>query len=153
MDQSKRKLNISSQQMKAFHILLTIMIMTFIFIQSALPADLSEVESGVIVKVISGLLGTDPERTSFIVRKCAHFTEYLCLGVSLSWTVKDLAVRPGRVSFALSPWIIGTVYAVTDELHQAFVPGRSCELRDVVIDSVGVAAGVLILSIVKKGRK
>jgi VanZ family protein len=139
--------------MKAFHILLTIMIMAFIFIQSALPADLSEEESGMIVKAISGLLGTDPERTSFVVRKCAHFTEYLCLGVSLSWTVKDLAERPGRHPFALFPWIIGTVYAVTDELHQALVPGRSCELRDVVIDSVGVAAGVLILSIVKKARK
>ncbi len=153
MDQSSRKLNISSQQMKAFHILLTIMIMVFIFIQSALPADLSEVESGVIVKMISGLLGTDSERTSFVVRKCAHFTEYLCLGVSLSWTVRDLAVRPGKVPFALSSWIIGTVYAVTDELHQAFVPGRSCELRDVVIDSVGVAAGVLVLFILKKARK
>lgn len=153
MDQSLRKVKISSQQMKAFHILLTIMIMVFIFIQSALPADLSEVESGVIVKVISGLLGTNPERTSFAVRKCAHFTEYLCLGISLSWTVRDLAVLPYRVPFYLSSWIIGTVYAATDELHQAFVPGRSCELRDVVIDSVGVAAGVLILLIVNKVRK
>ena len=152
MDQTRLKLKVSSQQMKALHLLLTISIMVFIFIQSALPADLSKEESGVIVKVISGLFHTDMERTSFAVRKCAHFTEYLCLGISLLWTVRDLAMLPGRVPFVLSPWIIGTVYAVTDELHQAFIPGRSCEPRDVIIDSVGVAAGVLMAVLFDKIR-
>ena len=41
--------------------------------------------------------------------------------------------------------MIGVLYAVTDEVHQYFVPGRSCELRDALIDACGVAAGVAIV--------
>jgi VanZ family protein len=44
----------------------------------------------------------------------------------------------------IAPWLIGTAYAVTDEIHQYVVPGRSCEVRDVVIDSCGVLVGALI---------
>ena len=138
--------------------------MAFIFLQSALPADVSEEESGVIVRAIVRVLGTDTDRTSFVVRKCAHFMEYLCLGVSLVWTVRDFSAdhagrklrEAGPAFIALLPWIIGTLYAVTDELHQAFVPGRSCELRDVIIDSCGVGVGVLIFKMRKRqnaGRK
>ena len=52
---------------------------------------------------------------------------------------------PGMLIAGGAPaaWLIGTAYAVTDEFHQSFVPGRSCELRDVVIDSCGVLTGVL----------
>ena len=49
---------------------------------------------------------------------------------------------------ALAAWLIGTAYAVTDEFHQSFVPGRSCELRDVMIDSCGVLTGVLLATLV-----
>ena len=45
----------------------------------------------------------------------------------------------------LCAWAIGTAYAVTDEIHQLFVPGRSCELRDICIDAVGVLCGCLII--------
>jgi len=44
----------------------------------------------------------------------------------------------------------GVLYAVTDEIHQSFVPGRSCELRDVLIDSVGVLTGVTILWLLRR---
>lgn len=37
----------------------------------------------------------------------------------------------------------GILYAASDELHQYFVPGRACQLRDVVIDGLGVLIGVL----------
>ena len=35
------------------------------------------------------------------------------------------------------------LYAVTDEVHQYFVPGRSCELRDVLVDTSGALTGIL----------
>ena len=47
------------------------------------------------------------------------------------------------------PWVIGTIYAVSDEVHQLFVEGRSCEVRDMLLDSAGVAAGVLLMNWLK----
>ncbi len=123
------------------HLLITILIMLFIFWQSAMPAAVSELESGFIVSRLAEWLQMDMNLVSFVVRKSAHFTEFLILGVILFLTVRDLRKR---ASFWI-PWTIGAAYAVSDELHQHFVPGRSCELRDVLIDACGVAAGVAIV--------
>ena len=134
-----------------FHLFLTILLMLFIFCQSALPAELSQQESGVVVRFLAGITGLEESLVSFVVRKGAHFLEYLVLGISLFWTVRDLRMRPGRVPGGsagrafLVPWAVGALYAVTDEVHQYFVPGRSCELRDVLIDACGVAAGIAIV--------
>ena len=143
------------------HALVTVIIMIFIFVQSALPSDLSQQESGVIVSFLSNFLWTDSELLSFVVRKCAHFAEYTLLGWSLALTVADYLERlrgaqpggsnrakPGDLRGAqlMAPWLIGTAYAVTDEIHQYFVPGRRCEVRDVVIDSCGVLVGALIVA-------
>ena len=135
----------------ALHLLLTFLIMLFIFCQSALPAELSQQESDVVVRFLAGVTGLEEGLVSFIVRKGAHFLEYLVLGISLFWTVQDLLTRHGRMPDGsagrafLVPWAVGALYAVTDEVHQYFVPGRSCELRDVLIDACGVAAGVAIV--------
>ena len=149
--------------------------MAFIFVQSALPADLSSEESGVIVdwimRVMEDILPFGRETVVFVVRKGAHFTEYLILGAVLVPAVKewraasrlplsgssatsselpDAGAGAPEAAFGLFPtsgapvsWLIGTAYAMTDEFHQAFVPGRSCEFRDMVIDSCGVLTGVL----------
>ena len=39
-------------------------------------------------------------------------------------------------------WVIATVYGVTDEWHQSFVPGRMADVRDVIADSAGAALGL-----------
>ena len=133
------------------HLLLTILIMLFIFCQSALPAELSQQESGVVVRFLTGVTGLEEGLVSFVVRKGAHFLEYLVLGISLFWTVQDLRMRRGRAPdgpagrAVLAPWAVGALYAVTDEVHQYFVPGRSCEVRDMIIDACGMAAGVAIV--------
>lgn len=135
-------------------LIITVLIMIFIFLQSALPADLSKEESNLIVQALIEFLQIDAELLSFVVRKCAHFTEYLLLGVSLYATVREY--DPVRLEHseqlrrtALISWGIGALYAFTDEVHQAFVPGRSCEIRDMLIDSCGVAAGVLIMAAIR----
>ena len=122
------------------HLLITILIMLFIFWQSAMPAAVSELESDSIVSRLAEWLQMDVNLVSFVVRKSAHFTEFLILGVSLFLTVLDLRKWP---SFWI-PWAIGAAYAVSDEVHQHFVPGRSCEVRDMVIDACGVLVGVAI---------
>ena len=149
----------------ALHIILTIAVMGFIFIQSAMPADISSEESGWLTDIIIRLTGFDPEPVTFVVRKGAHFISYFTLGLCLCFSVKDVMLlragkagtSPEAVSFraqAVIAWVIGTAYAASDELHQKFVPGRSGELRDVAIDSCGVAAAILIVYILKrKGRR
>ncbi len=130
------------------HLLITILIMLFIFWQSAMPADASTLESGFIVLRLAEWLQADEALVSFVVRKGAHFTEFLILGVSLFLTVRDLRKR---ASFWI-PWAIGAAYAVSDEIHQYFVPGRSCEARDMIIDICGVLVGVAICWIAHKRR-
>ena len=151
------------------HAIVTVIIMIFIFVQSALPADLSQQESGMLVSFLCKFLRIDPEMLSFAVRKCAHFAEYTLLGWSIALTTADYlerrreegrgvpsGARQGVSNEAqlaaatkaglIAPWLIGTAYAVTDEIHQSFVPGRSCEIRDIVIDSCGVLVGALIVA-------
>ena len=57
------------------HLAATAAIMVLIFVHSAMPADMSSAESGILVGLLFRLFEGDPERTSFFVRKCAHFTE------------------------------------------------------------------------------
>lgn len=146
-----------NRKKRLFPLVITILIMAFIFLQSALPADLSKEESNLIVQALIEFLHVDPKILSFAVRKCAHFTEYLLFGLSLFATVREYdPVRLERNEqwqrTALLSWGIGALYALTDEVHQAFVPGRSCEIRDMLIDSCGVAAGVLIMAALRSRR-
>ena len=146
-----------NRKKRLFPLVITILIMAFIFLQSALPADLSKEESNLIVQALIEFLHVDAKILSFAVRKCAHFTEYLLLGLSLFATVREydpvwLERNEQWQRTALLSWGIGALYALTDEVHQAFVPGRSCEIRDMLIDSCGVAAGVLIMAALRSRR-
>ncbi len=79
-------------------------------------------------------LGTGLGGWDLVLRKLAHAGEFAVLGALLA-RATDRAV----VAFAL-----GALYAVSDELHQVFVPGRLGSPLDVAIDTVGVAVGVLL---------
>lgn len=136
----------------SLHIIFTVAIMVFIFIQSALPGDLSGVQSNMIVSMLHKLTGIDFDVLSLIVRKTAHFTEYMILGIGLAVNAFDWSrikkVKWSALSLWLIAWAIGTIYAVTDEIHQYFVPERACAVTDMLIDSAGVAVGVIITRIV-----
>ena len=144
------------------HIAITLAVMLFVFIQSALPGDMSGAESNIIVQFIAGIAGWNEEVLSVIVRKAAHFTEFLILGICLSINMSDLRARRiavGTISatdpakgYWLAAWLIGTAYAMTDEFHQLFVSGRACSAIDVCIDSAGVVCGVLLYCICKIRR-
>lgn len=133
--------------------------MVIIFIESAMPGDMSGAQSGFFVRIIVSITGADPDTAGFVIRKLAHFTEYAILGICIMINVLDwYKVRFSSIevnsSYSLKArhlwslaWIVGTAYAMTDELHQRFVPGRSGEIRDVCIDAAGVAAGAFIAMI------
>ncbi len=56
----------------------------------------------------------------------------------------------GKNKIILFSWLFGTLYAVTDEIHQLFIQGRSCEFRDVCIDSLGVLTGIIVALTISK---
>jgi VanZ family protein len=77
-------------------------------------------------------LGTGLGAWDLVLRKAAHAAEYAVLGFLLLRAF-------GRETAAL---VVGIAYAASDEIHQHFVPGRQASVLDVLVDSVGVAAGV-----------
>jgi VanZ family protein len=79
-------------------------------------------------------LGTGLGGWDLVLRKIAHAGEYAMLGALLA-----RATGRGGLAFAL-----GTLYAVSDEIHQSFVPGRMGSPLDVAIDAAGVAVGVAL---------
>lgn len=79
-----------------------------------------------------------------VLRKCAHLTVYALLAVAC---VRGLA-HHGLAQRAqlLGGGALALAYAISDEFHQTFVPGRSGAPRDVAIDLIGIVAGLLLLS-------
>ncbi len=133
---------------------MTAVMMVLIFCFSMEPAEQSDETSGSISRTVISVIHpdyptypTEKQRNIYdtvqhYVRKTAHFTEYLILGLLIrlcleSWFGKQKWLSP--VS-----WAAGTLYAGTDELHQLLTDGRSGQWRDVLIDSSGVLTGVLI---------
>lgn len=76
------------------------------------------------------------------VRKAAHATEYAVLGMIL------IGVFYPVKRYYLYSLLISVMYSVTDEVHQLFVPGRSGQPLDVMIDSLGALIGTLIIFII-----
>jgi VanZ family protein len=71
-----------------------------------------------------------------VLRKIAHVGEYAVLGALLYRAVRR---EPAAI-------VLGSLYAVTDEVHQSFVAGRHGSPVDWLIDTAGVVVGVLLLS-------
>jgi len=71
------------------------------------------------------------------VGKLAHVTEYAILG----WLIQRAFDHRGKW---WKSWLIAVAYAVTDEFHQSFVPGRTALATDVLIDSAGTVIGLAI---------
>lgn len=80
-----------------------------------------------------------------VIRKLAHFSEYALLGFSLYLHITQLQKKWSVRLPLLWAWGIGTLYAASDEFHQSFVGGRGPAVTDVLIDSAGVIAGVLLM--------
>lgn len=90
-------------------------------------------------------------RYDFILRKCAHVTEYFVLA-GLTYRAFKGSFAPGpRTCRALSA-AASIAYAASDEIHQIFVPHRGPSPSDVLIDTAGVAAFFLALKILEKRK-
>ena len=79
----------------------------------------------------------------FIVKKTAHLTEYGIFATLLYRALKESGVNKKRAGFYAI--VLAAGYAITDEFHQSFTPGREPTLRDIIIDTIGATLAVYTL--------
>lgn len=90
-----------------------------------------------LVSLAAPVFGPDTD----IVNVAAHFTEYLIFGVLLVLAARRTWPMLGWGKLALVAVVFASLYAVTDEFHQSFVPGRMCDAADWLTDTLGAALG------------
>ena len=141
--------------------------MTVIFGFSSRDAEESTIQSNSVTEFLIMLLEDDSdmltderkvelvEKYDGFVRKTAHFCVFGVFGFLMYFTLGSLVWIPNfpiRPSYISLPFCV--LFAITDEYHQIFVPGRSCQIKDIIIDSVGALcgtmAGALMVILVKK---
>ena len=121
----------------------------FIWGNSMLPGEISGALSDLLKNALAWLLGTGQEYPPVgggLLRKLAHFTEFACLGVLLHWLFRML--REKTWEHLVFPALAGIAVAAVDETIQCFVPLRGPALKDVGIDTLGVVAGIVIISLI-----
>ena len=156
----------------------TLILMLIIFTFSNFEASTSDRQSGFIISVLKIVFPdlTNSSLLVVIVRKLAHFSEYALLSfftaraLRLSFCDAKLfsyitklsgfnsklsRFRAGLSSDNIKKCVIFSIlfcalYACTDEFHQIFISGRSGELKDVALDTIGATFGTLIYSIFVK---
>lgn len=160
-------------------LVITILWMVLVFSFSARPSEVSSEDSRYVGLLVGQIFvpgfGEWPEeeqeafakKVDHPVRKTAHAAEYAALGLLVAGAYiedgRPAGEKKGKKNTAaqstgrqtgigrgiLVPWLITAAYAATDEVHQLFVPGRSGQVSDVVLDSAGAMAGLLILGAVR----
>lgn len=130
----------------------TLILLVIIFNFSAQDNLSSDSTSKAVTEVFSRVIFTDYEdfnpaqqgfiisELNFFVRKAAHFTLYLLLGMSVSQTISGFFKRT-----LLPAVLLCAVFAAADELHQLFVSGRSGNFSDVLLDTAGAFTGIVLL--------
>lgn len=125
--------------------------MAFIFFMSNQPGDVSSKQSDFVV-VLMDMLGIDlnsrfGDLSTLIIRKGAHFTEYMIL-YFLAFNLLRLYISKKK-AYIYSLFIVFG-YACTDEFHQLFIEGRSGQFKDVLIDTSGGTFGMVLIYLKNK---
>ena len=141
------------------YILLSILCMITIFVFSSKNTNESNGTSkGLIyniVNVCENIFNTELDEESLVdelnypIRKVAHFSIYFLLGIF----IYNIFLLTGIKYKELIAIIICIVYAITDETHQLFVSGRTGQLLDVFIDSMGSVLSILLVRYIKKMKE
>lgn len=137
---------------------MVILWMALIFYLSHQPAtESNELSTGITEIIITTVENLFPNAEFDIrgfhhmVRKNAHFIAYFILGVLVINALRISGVR-GYQSVVLALGIC-VPYAISDEMHQLFIPGRSGEVSDVHIDSAGASVGIGVYLVIGRMKK
>lgn len=79
------------------------------------------------------------EYLSYNSDKIGHITLYFGFGILLYLTLNNTINPQIKKHAIIIAVILGTIYGLTDEIHQSFVPGRTASITDLLVDSIGVA--------------
>ena len=149
-------------------LILVILWMGFIFYLSSIDTNTSNKDSS---KIVKGVINTidDVAGVSSNTKDKHHSTEYIqnvntifrkvCHGVcymALSILVFNLLIRILKTKiliYNIISFIICVIYAGTDEYHQTFISGRTGQISDVLIDTIGILIGLLLISFIYKNYK
>lgn len=86
-------------------------------------------------------------RTNAIIRKIAHFSIYTLLGLTIMGLMTKTKLKDKwRILITIG---FGMLYAILDEFHQSFSPGRTPKVTDVYIDTLGVILGALLVILIR----
>lgn len=111
-----------------------------IFTLSQQGSETSAGQSGAVITTIKDSVGI--ELPQVIVRKSAHIIAYFTLG---TWALLTaIAYRFRLKKAAMISLLVVVVYAISDEIHQLFVPGRSGQWSDVLLDSMAGLIGITL---------
>ena len=129
-------------------LLLVILWMIFIFVMSSFDASSSSNQSNFIIDIITSIINIKVTGLlSLIIRKLAHFIEYFILGILV---INFITRYDKKIIIAI---LLCIIYATSDEIHQIFVPGRSCQITDIMIDSLGSIMGIYLCKLITKKYK
>ena len=126
---------------------------TVIFLFSAQDAAASSALSDKVTTFLLQLFGIDSPTMSptpdtggwfLSVRTMAHFASFAIFGMLTALAIRSH--RTGRWQNWLFPAGISLFYAIFDEIHQAFVPGRSTEWQDIAVDFGGAVLGIALIA-------
>lgn len=142
---------------KVIYSILIVLWMGIIFSLSNQPAiDSTELSDGFISNTIGNVykffnknissdeLNEIKVKYTHPVRKMAHFTIYMILGILVTLLVREYNVSFNKCLFI--SLLVCLLYSISDEVHQLFVIGRSGEIRDVLIDTSGSFIGIFIFN-------
>lgn len=147
--------------MKRFiKLLLLILCMTMIFFFSSQASQDSSVSTSFVVRIFYDIYKFMFSKTVLTIeqfselyympiRKLAHFSEFGLLGVLMYINLSDYM----KSKYVVTSLVLSIIYAISDEIHQYFVPGRFCSIKDMFIDSCGIVVGIFLIHIVYKKCK
>jgi VanZ family protein len=102
--------------------------------------------------IFSGISAAQFELIQLLIRKLAHWSEYLIFSLLLIRAFQGQFKR--KLELRRAAWIAAGIfiYALSDELHQVFVPSRTASLADAALDSFGGICGILWTYLGSKGK-
>jgi VanZ family protein len=106
-------------------------------VSGSLPRAIAPLALMALIFYLSSQEQVGPDLPAF-TRVIAHFTEYALLATLSAWALWPAMGR--RALYVAAT--ISLLYAITDEIHQSFVPGRDADPLDVLVDAVGIATAL-----------
>lgn len=129
--------------------------MAIIYSLSAQPAHQSnKLSKGVTKAIVETIEKMTPKKEldlnklNHLIRKNTHFLAYFVLGMLVMNAIRWFRLSDIK-GFGIA-WATCVLYAISDEMHQLFVPGRGGQVSDVLIDSAGALTGIVLFMFISK---